>query len=101
MKGIDFDSKSIDELWEFREEIATVIVAKMIAEKSVLEDRLGKLSRQTQVDQPSKKRRSYPTVYPKYRNPNEPSETWAGRGKKPRWLVAQLNSGKRLDDFRI
>ena len=31
----------------------------------------------------------------------EPSETWAGRGKKPRWLTAQLKSGKRIDGFRI
>jgi hypothetical protein len=31
----------------------------------------------------------------------KPSETWAGRGKQPRWLTAQLRSGKLLDDFRI
>jgi DNA-binding protein H-NS len=37
----------------------------------------------------------------KYRNPERPSETWAGRGKKPRWLAAHLKSGKRMDDFRI
>ncbi len=46
-------------------------------------------------------RRSYPQVFPKYRNPAEPSETWAGRGKRPRWLTAQLKSGKQIDDFRI
>jgi DNA-binding protein H-NS len=46
-------------------------------------------------------RRPYPAVLPKYRNPERPSETWAGRGKTPRWLLAQLKSGRRLDDFRI
>ena len=46
-------------------------------------------------------RRSYPTVLPKYRNLDQPLETWAGRGKQPRSLVAQLRSGKRIDDFRI
>ncbi len=46
-------------------------------------------------------RRPYPVVVPKYRNPEQPSETWAGRGKTPRWLTAQLNSGRRIDDFRI
>jgi DNA-binding protein H-NS len=34
-------------------------------------------------------------------NPKQPSETWAGRGKLPRWLNARLRSGKQLDDFRI
>jgi DNA-binding protein H-NS len=46
-------------------------------------------------------RRHYPPVHAKYRNPDRPSETWAGRGKRPRWLVAQLQAGKRIDDFKI
>src|ERR1039457_3398605 len=103
MKETDFKSLSIDKLWSFREEVATALAAKMVAERSVLEDRLRQLNRQTHVDQMGNtpKRRSYPTVYPKYRNPHQPSETWAGRGKQPRWLAAELKSGKRLDDFRI
>jgi DNA-binding protein H-NS len=38
-------------------------------------------------------------VPPKYRAPS--GETWAGRGAKPRWLVAAIKSGKKLDDFLI
>jgi len=38
-------------------------------------------------------------VPPKYRGPS--GETWAGRGARPRWLVAAIKSGKRLDDFFI
>ncbi|MCK1655290.1 H-NS histone family protein [Bradyrhizobium sp. 149] len=38
--------------------------------------------------------RAYPRVLPKYQNPDRPSETWAGRGKQPRWVTAQLKSGK-------
>jgi DNA-binding protein H-NS len=101
MKRSKFCSLSLDELWTFREKVATALAAKMAAQKSVLEYRLRKLDGQTQVDLISKTRRSYPTVYPKYRNPQQPSETWSGRGKQPRWLTAQLKSGKRLDDFRI
>ena len=41
------------------------------------------------------------TVAPKYRNPENPSETWAGRGLKPRWLTAAMKSGKKLEDFAI
>jgi len=40
-------------------------------------------------------------VAPKYRNPENPSETWAGRGLKPRWLAAALKSGKKLEHFAI
>jgi len=38
-------------------------------------------------------------VPPKYRSPS--GETWAGRGAKPRWLVAAIKGRKKLDDFFI
>jgi DNA-binding protein H-NS len=38
-------------------------------------------------------------VPPKYRGPS--GETWAGRGARPRWLIAAIKSGKKLDDFLI
>jgi len=38
-------------------------------------------------------------VPPKYRDPS--GETWAGRGARPRWLVAAIKGGKKLDDFLI
>src|SRR5262245_14448530 len=38
-------------------------------------------------------------VPPKYRSPS--GETWAGRGAKPRWLVAAIKGGKKIDDFLI
>lgn len=40
-------------------------------------------------------------VAPRYRNPENPTETWTGRGKKPRWLVAQLGKGADINDFTI
>src|SRR5262249_46261197 len=38
-------------------------------------------------------------VPPKYRDPS--GETWAGRGARPRWLVAAIKGGKKLDEFLI
>lgn len=38
---------------------------------------------------------------PKYRNPENPKQTWPGHGRKPQWLLDQLNQGKSLDDFLI
>jgi len=40
-------------------------------------------------------------VAPKYRNPANPKETWAGRGKQPKWLAAETSKGKKLEDFLI
>jgi hypothetical protein len=33
--------------------------------------------------------------------PDNPAETWAGRGLKPRWLTAAIKSGKKVEDFLI
>jgi DNA-binding protein H-NS len=38
-------------------------------------------------------------VRPKYRGPS--GETWAGRGARPRWLVAAIKGGRKLEDFLI
>src|SRR5262245_34904632 len=38
-------------------------------------------------------------VPPKYRGPS--GETWAGRGARPRWLVAAIKRGRKLEDFLI
>ena len=40
-------------------------------------------------------------VAPKYRNPANPGETWAGRGKQPKWLAAETSKGRKLEDFLI
>jgi DNA-binding protein H-NS len=98
----DISSLSTDELWLLREKIAATLDAKLTTEKETLEKRLW-LLRKIGVEGAVKasKRRPYPVVFPKFRNPEDPSETWAGRGKQPRWLREQLRSGKRMDDFRI
>jgi DNA-binding protein H-NS len=41
------------------------------------------------------------TVAAKYRNPANASETWSGRGRKPKWLEAQLALGAKVEDFLI
>jgi len=41
-------------------------------------------------------------VAPKYANPDDPSQTWAGRGRKPLWLVAKMKKkGAKLKQFAI
>ena len=37
----------------------------------------------------------------KYADPDNPDNTWSGRGRKPKWLVAQLDQGKSVEDFAL
>ncbi|MEO4090746.1 H-NS histone family protein [Acinetobacter pittii] len=40
-------------------------------------------------------------VEPRYRNKSNSDETWTGRGKQPKWLVAEIEKGAKLEDFLI
>jgi DNA-binding protein H-NS len=104
MKSRDLKSMSVEELWSLHELVSAALASKIQAETAKLDQRLRQLSLAAASHNGKKEghaRRPYPPVHAKYRNPAEPSETWAGRGKTPRWLSAQLKSGKQIDDFRI
>ena len=100
MKDSDFHSMTVDELWLLHQQIASILVGKISDEKAELDRRLQQISLVHERTN-SPRRRRYPRVHPKFRNPGNPGETWAGRGKQPRWLTAQLKAGKQLDDFKI
>ena len=50
---------------------------------------------------PSEKNIKKATAKIKYRNPNNKEEGWTGKGRKPSWLVALLDAGKKLEDFAV
>jgi DNA-binding protein H-NS len=101
MKSNDLKSMSVDELWNLHERLIVELNRKIAAEQATLENRLHQLSSVVGNGALNRARRPYPKVMPKYRNPKNESETWAGRGKQPRWLRAELRSGKKLNDFLI
>jgi DNA-binding protein H-NS len=101
MKVRQLSEKSVDELWALHQQVVHLLSSKMTEEKARLEKRLRELRLQPARTSDAQTKRHYPPVRPKYRNPVRPSETWAGRGKQPRWLVAALKKGKHLEDFRI
>jgi DNA-binding protein H-NS len=41
------------------------------------------------------------SVAPKYADPTNPENTWTGRGRKPKWLVTALESGRTAEDFAL
>lgn len=109
-RKFDLEAMSTDDLWSLHEQISEILAARIAEEKRELEKRLAVLNRGKDVVQGrdssqsiasiGKARRKYPRVFPKYRNP-QTSETWSGRGKQPRWLVAALKTGRKVEDFEI
>ena len=94
-------SMSADELWHLHEELISILARKIDEQKAKLEERLRFLKNSSSAIGPSRSRRAYPKVLPKYQNPKNPAEKWSGRGKQPHWLQAQLRVGNKLDHFLI
>ena len=95
---------SVVKLQDLQSKIEAAISAKVTERRRELEAQLSKLSgfgggggKATKFGGSGR----MGPVAPKYRNPENPAETWAGRGLKPRWLTAAIKGGKKPDDFLI
>jgi DNA-binding protein H-NS len=96
-------SMSVAELKVLRGKVDAAIAEKVGARRRELETQLSELARHDpRGTRGTARARGAPgSVAPKYRNPKDPSQTWAGRGLQPLWLRDALKSGKRLDGFLI
>ena len=102
MKSADFNRLSVDELLNMREIINEILTSKIGEERRTLELRMATLNRFDQLGRPfTDGTLKFAKIPAKYQNPENPAETWAGRGKTPRWLAAALKRGKKREDFLI
>jgi DNA-binding protein H-NS len=101
---MNLKSMSIDRLTNLRQRVEAALSAKVIDQRRTLQSELSKLARfQGGAAHPKSAfgRGARGKVAPKYRNPDNDNETWAGRGLKPRWLTAAIKSGKKVEEFLI
>jgi DNA-binding protein H-NS len=96
---------SIEKLVELKGQIEAALSSKITEERRSLETKLASLTHFGSGGAKGSKalagRGARGAVAPKYRNSENPAETWAGRGLKPRWLTAAIKSGKKAEDFLI
>ncbi|OTG76443.1 DNA-binding protein [Acinetobacter terrae] len=105
----DISNLSVEELKRLQIEAEALIASKKDqavedAYQQILEiaDKVGLTIEQIlEFGATKRKKSTRKSVEPRYRSKKNPSETWTGRGKQPRWLVAELESGAKLEDFLI
>ena len=101
---MNLKSMSISRLTYLRHRVEAALASKVIDQRRTIESELAKLT-QLQGAKTSRKNGSgfglRGPVAPKYRNPQNPEETWAGRGLRPKWLATAVKAGKSVDDFLI
>lgn len=105
----DIDGLSVEELKKLRARTDALIESKKDQEvedayNSILAiAKNAGLSLEALIEFGVNKQKKAPrkAVEPRYRNPNNAEQTWTGRGKQPRWLVAELEKGANLESFVI
>ena len=95
MPRVSLSEMSIEVLMDLRKRVDQMLFERRAEIKKQLE-RMGAIAVVVRGGGSVLKGKKVP---PKYRGPS--GETWAGRGARPRWLVAAIKGGKKLDDFLI
>jgi DNA-binding protein H-NS len=95
---------SVEALLQLRDDIGSVLSRKagqLQTQLAALGDGGWISSAKKAVGRPRGSKMKGRKVAPKYRNPKNRSETWAGRGAMPRWMAAEIKTGKKREDFVI
>ena len=95
--GNSLDSMSFAELAQMQARIERLKVEKQDSERNELRQRIIGMAKEHGFeisDLFSNGRNGKGSVAVKYRDPHNPENTWTGRGRMPRWLVAATKGGK-------
>ncbi|RTZ64006.1 MAG: transcriptional regulator [Aquificaceae bacterium] len=103
--AINIEKLSFSELVQLQKDAAVLIKKKEKAEKVELRKKMEALAEKSgftfEEIITSGKTSKKAKVKPKYANPKDPTQTWTGRGRKPKWVEAELSSGTDIDDLLI
>ncbi|OIS90305.1 H-NS histone family protein [Brucella cytisi] len=83
-----------DELKEQRQAIESELQKRLAKQKSEAKRQIVELAKNHNIDlgELAGKEKVY-------KNPENPWETWSGKGRKPKWVTDALEQGKTLDDL--
>ena len=102
------DKLSYNQLIELKDNIEATIEQRRSDEQAKLKEKMAEMAAEAgfELEDVLPARRGVRgkkggTVAPKYRNPKDSSQTWTGRGRQPKWLVAELEKGRKLESFLI
>ena len=122
--ALKFETMTVPQLLQLRDKVQSTLSNKIEREREELQRRIDELSNfdvaaiaprrgRTSATRRSGRAgaeqrgsgRTHPlkgrVVAPKYRDPKNPSQTWAGRGLAPKWLTAYEQEGRKREEFLV
>jgi DNA-binding protein H-NS len=102
----DLNSLSLKELKDLQSQVTKAIAGfedrKMNEARAMLEAQARELGFSlAQLTGAAPMGRKRAAAAPKYRNPADATDTWTGRGRKPRWFADALAAGKKPESMEI
>ncbi|MDX2159374.1 MAG: H-NS histone family protein [Hyphomicrobiaceae bacterium] len=106
MAAINVDKLALKELLDLESRVKKAIVVAREREKNEIRQEMMAIAAKrglsiNEVFGGGRSVKAGGKVPVKYRNRDNPTDTWTGRGRQPKWLVAALKKGAKLDDFAI
>ena len=103
--SFDLNSMSLKELKDLQAQVSKAIAGYEDRKRKIALAELEEKAREmgfslAELTGTAAPRKRAPAVA-KYANPADQSETWSGRGRKPRWFADALNAGKKPEDMAI
>lgn len=104
MSRVDLNNLSLDELASIQKDAQNLIKTK---QKQKIQEAYGEFQKIAKelgvsIEDILKVGKTIKNKRPiRYQNPNNKAEVWSGQGRKPGWLVAELDKGKTLESFLI
>lgn len=103
MAAINVEKLSLKDLLDLQTRVERAISLAKDRERADIKQKIASLAENAgfSVGELFGQRGRGKAVAAKYVNPDNRSETWTGRGRKPNWLVAKLGKGAKMDDFAV
>jgi DNA-binding protein H-NS len=105
MARLNLEKMSSAGLSELRSKVDRLMVERQASERVALRQKMGEMAEASGMSLDAlfgKGRKSKGNVAHKYRDPKNPENTWTGRGRMPRWMVAAIKGNKaKKEDLLI
>lgn len=100
------DGMSLKDIKTLEQELQKAKAQARDRERKALKEKIDKLLKDTgftifDIYGLGSKKRGKSVSVARYANPDDPTDTWTGRGRKPNWVLAQLKKGEKLENFAI
>ena len=105
LKETQLAKMTMKDLLTLQQRVESAIEKRKERDREVVKQKMEKLAQESGYNivelfgtKPARKRAP---VAVKYRDPKNPSNTWTGRGRMPRWLAAKVKAGQKREKFLI